>query len=84
MVVEIKKEEFFMKPIMIPTAVRVPQQKIIYADTPWKLDKEVNDFIENITEKGFKVIAISVNTNRQEYYHYTTTIVYGVKVKANE
>lgn len=30
-----------MKPIMIPTAVRVPQQKIIYADTPWKLDKEV-------------------------------------------
>lgn len=51
---------------------------------PWKLDKEVNDFIENITEKGFKVIAISVNTNRQEYYHYTTTIVYGVKVKANE
>lgn len=30
-----------MKPIMIPTNVRVPQQKIIYADTPWKLDKEV-------------------------------------------
>lgn len=73
-----------MKPIMIPTDVHVPQQKIIYADTPWKLDKEVNDFIENTTEKGFKVIAISVNTNRQEYYHYTTTIVYGVKVKANE
>ena len=68
-----------MKPIMIPTDVHVPQQKIIYADTPWKLDKEVNDFIENITD-----IAISVNTNRQEYYHYTTTIVYGVKVKANE
>ena len=56
-----------MKPIMISTDVRVPQQKIIYADTPWKLDKEVNDFIDNITEKGFKVIAISVNTNRQEY-----------------
>lgn len=73
-----------MKQIMIPTYVHVPQQKIIYADTPWKLDKEVNDFIENITEKGFKVISISVNTNRQEYYHYTTTIVYGVKVKANE
>lgn len=73
-----------MKPIMIPTDVHVPQQKIIYADTPWELDKEVNDFIENITEKGFKVISISVNTNRQEYYHYTTTIVYGVKVKANE
>lgn len=73
-----------MKPIMIPTDVRVPQQKIIYADTPWKLDKEVNDFIDSITEKGFKVIAISVNTNRQEYYHYITTIVYGVKVKANE
>ena len=73
-----------MKPIMISTDVHVPQQKIIYADTPWKLDKEVNDFIENITEKGFKVIAISVNTNIQEYYHYTTTIVYGVKVKANE
>ena len=73
-----------MKPIMIPTDVHVPQQKIIYADTPWKLDKEVNDFIDNITEKGFKVIAISVNTNRPEYYHYTTTIVYGLKVKANE
>lgn len=73
-----------MKPIMIPTDVHVPQQKIIYADTPWKLDKEVNDFIENITEKGFKVISIYVNTNRQEYYLYTTTIVYGVKVKANE
>ena len=27
-----------MKPIMISTDVRVPQQKIIYADTPWKLD----------------------------------------------
>ena len=41
MIVEIKKEEIFMKPIMIPTDVRVLQQKIIYADTPWKLDKEV-------------------------------------------
>ena len=69
-----------MKPIMIPTAVHVPQQKIIYADTPWKLDKEVNDFIENITEKGFKVIAISVNTNQQEEYHYTT-IIYGIHIE---
>lgn len=66
-----------MKPIMTPTNVRVPQQKIIYADTPWKLDKEVNDFIDNITEKGFKVIAISVNTNEQEDYPYTTKIIYG-------
>lgn len=71
-----------MKPIMIPTNVRVPQQKIIYADTPWKIDKEVNDFIDSITEKGFKVISISVNTNRQEYYHYTTTIIYGIYIES--
>lgn len=56
--------------------------KIIYADTPWKLDKEVNDFIDSITEKGFKVISISINTNRQEYYHYTTTIIYGIYIES--
>ena len=71
-----------MKPIMIPTDVHVPQQKLIYADTPWNLDKEVNDFIDSITEKGFKVISISVNTNWQECYHYTTTIVYGIYIES--
>lgn len=70
-----------MKPIMIPADIRSPQQKIFYADRLWELDKAVNEFIENITEKGFKVIAISVNTNKQEEYHYTTTIIYGVHIE---
>lgn len=69
-----------MNPVMIPTDIRSPQQKIFYADRLWKLDKAVNEFIENITEKGFKVIAISVNTNKQEEYHYTTTIIYGISI----
>lgn len=64
-----------MKPVMIPTDVRVPQQKIIYADRLWELDKAVNEFIENITERGFKIISITVNLNSQEY---TTTIIYGI------
>lgn len=70
-----------MKPIMIPADIRSPQQKIFYADRLWGLDKAVNEFIENITEKGFKVIAISVNTNKQEEYHYTTTIIYGIHIE---
>ena len=62
-----------MNPVMIPTDIRSPQQKFFMPDRLWELDKAVNEFIENITEKGFKVIAISVNTNKQErvsLYHY--------------
>lgn len=64
-----------MNPVVIPTDIRSPQQKIFYADRLWELDKAVNEFIENITEKGFKIISIAVNLNSQEY---TTTIIYGV------
>lgn len=70
-----------MNPVMIPPDIRSPQQKIFYADRLWELDEAVNEFIENITEKGFKVIAISVNTNKQEEYHYTTTIIYGIHIE---
>jgi hypothetical protein len=66
-----------MQPIIIPTEITTPKQKIFYEDTPWELDIAVNTFIENITEKGFKIISIHVNTNRQEYYPFTTTIIYG-------
>lgn len=70
-----------MNQVMIPADIRSPQQKIFYADRLWELDEAVNEFIENITEKGFKVIAISVNTNKQEEYHYTTTIIYGIHIE---
>lgn len=70
-----------MNPVMISADIRSPQQKIFYADRLWELDEAVNEFIENITEKGFKVIAISVNTNKQEEYHYTTTIIYGIHIE---
>ena len=70
-----------MNQVMIPADIRSPQQKIFYADRLCELDEAVNEFIENITEKGFKVIAISVNTNKQEEYHYTTTIIYGIHIE---
>ena len=81
MVIAIKKEEIFYEANYDTNWCSCSTTKIIYADTPWKLDKEVNDFIDNITEKGFKVIAISVNTNKQEEYHYTTTIIYGIHIE---
>lgn len=66
-----------MNPVIISKEIAIPKQKIVYGDTPFELDDKVNNFIENVTTKGYKIISIEVNTNRQEYYHYTTTIIYG-------
>lgn len=66
-----------MNPVIIPNEIAVPKQKIVYGDTPYELDTKVNAFIETVTKEGFKIISISVDTIRQEYYHYTTTIIYG-------
>lgn len=66
-----------MSPVIIPNEIAVPKQKIVYGDTPYELDTKVNAFIETVTKEGFKIISISVDTIRQEYYHYTTTIIYG-------
>lgn len=66
-----------MKPVIIPNETSVPKQKLVYGDTPSELDTKVNSFIETVTKAGFKIISISVNTIRQDYYHYTTTIIYG-------
>lgn len=81
MVIEIKKEEIFYEANYDTSRYSLTPTKIFYADRLWELDKAVNEFIENITEKGFKVIAISVNTNKQEEYHYTTTIIYGIHIE---
>lgn len=68
---------FIMTPVIIPNEIASPKQKIVYGDTPYELDTKVNLFIETVTKEGFKIISISVDTIRQEYYHYTTTIIYG-------
>ena len=72
-----KKKSLIVNPVMIPAEITVPKQKIVFDDTPFDLDEKVNSFIKEVTEKGYKIISISGNVTRQEYYHYTTTIIYG-------
>lgn len=69
-----------MNPTMIPTDINIPKQKIITSDALYSLDDKVNDFIESIYKKGFRVISISPNVKRQEdelFDKYSTVIIYG-------
>lgn len=70
-----------MKPTMIPTNIDIiPRQKIITADALYSLDDKVNDFIQSIYKKGFRVISIAPNVKRQEdelFDKYSTVIIYG-------
>ena len=57
-----------MNPTMIPTNI-IPRQKVFY--------DEVNDFIKNIYEKGFRVISISTSFKGEGISCCSTVIIYG-------
>ena len=65
-----------MNPTMIPTNI-IPRQKVFYGETPYTLDDDVNDFIKNIYEKGFRVISISTSFEGQGRFRCSTVIIYG-------
>ena len=54
-----------MKPIMIPTDVHVPQQKIIYADTLGSLIKKLMILLRILQKKGLKLLLfLSIQTDK--------------------
>jgi len=65
-----------MNPTMIPTNI-IPRQKVFYYEVPYTLDDDVNDFIKNIYEKGFRVISISTSLEGQGRFRCSTVIIYG-------
>ena len=66
-----------MNPTMIPTNI-IPRQKVFYERHPsCGLDDEVNDFIKNIYEKGFRVISISTSFEGEGTFKCSTVIIYG-------